>query len=111
MVFAAPEFVIAKRIELLDEIEIPAELQHRVLADRVMRGEEGPEFETSHFLGSHGFSPGCSPDSSSWLPLKLWGGNDQGNRLFGTLLRRPSGQSKIRRIEASRRIYTPCPIR
>jgi hypothetical protein len=84
---AAPEFVITKRIELLDEVEIPAELQHRVLADRVMRREEGPEFETSHFLGSHGFSP----DSSSWLSLKLWGAKDQGNRLFGTLLRRSSG--------------------
>jgi hypothetical protein len=101
MVLAAPEFVITKCIELLDEIEIPAELQHRVLADRVMRGEEGPEFETSH---------GFSPHSSSWLSLKLGGGKDQGNRLFETLLRRPSGH-QICRIEASGRIYTPCPIR
>jgi hypothetical protein len=53
---------------------------------------------------------GFSPDSSSWLALKLGGGKDQGNRLFGTLLRRPSGH-QIRRIEASERIYTPCPIR
>jgi hypothetical protein len=66
-------------------------LQHRVLADRVMRREEGPKFETSHFLGSHGFSPGFSPDSSSWLSLKLWGAKDQGNRLFGTLLRHSNG--------------------
>src|ERR1700722_19612106 len=48
MVLAAPEFVITKRIELLDQVEIPAELQHRVLADRVMRREEGSKFETSH---------------------------------------------------------------
>ena len=54
MVLAAPELVIAEPIELLDQIEITAELQHRVLADRVMRGEEGPKFETSHFRRSHG---------------------------------------------------------
>ena len=45
---AAPEFVVAERIELLDQVEIPAELQHRMLADRVMRGEEGSEFEARH---------------------------------------------------------------
>jgi hypothetical protein len=76
-----------------------------VLADRVMRRKKGPKFETSHGV-FHGFSP----DSSSWLPRKLWGGKDQGNRLFGTLLRRFFGRP-IRRIEAGRRIYTPCPIR
>src|SRR5450432_480576 len=48
MMLAAPELVIAERIELLDEIEIPAELQHRMLADRVMRREEGSEFEACH---------------------------------------------------------------
>src|ERR1700710_2105444 len=48
MMLAAPEFVIAERIELLDQVEIPAELQHRMLADRVMRGEEGAEFQACH---------------------------------------------------------------
>src|ERR1700755_130150 len=45
---AAPEFVVAERIELLDQIEVAAELQHRVLADRMMRGEEGAEFQACH---------------------------------------------------------------
>jgi hypothetical protein len=40
---AAPELVVAKRIELLDQIEVAAELQHRMLADRMVRGEEGTE--------------------------------------------------------------------
>jgi len=48
MVFAAPELVIAEPVELLDEVEIAAELQQRMLADRMMRGEEGAEFQTRH---------------------------------------------------------------
>src|SRR6202043_1610026 len=48
MVLAAPELVIAERVELLDQIEIAAELQHRMLADRMMRGEEGSEFQARH---------------------------------------------------------------
>jgi hypothetical protein len=35
-------------VELLDEVEIAMELQHRVLADRVMRGKEGAEIQTRH---------------------------------------------------------------
>jgi hypothetical protein len=46
--FAAPELVIAELVELLHEIEIAAELQHRMLADRVMRGEESSEFQAGH---------------------------------------------------------------
>jgi hypothetical protein len=53
MMLAAPEFVIAELVELLDEIEVTAKLQHRMLADRVMRGQEGSEFEARH----DGFSP------------------------------------------------------
>ena len=51
---ASPEMFLAaagertKRIKLLDQIEIPAELQHRMLADRMMRGEEGAELEACH---------------------------------------------------------------
>src|SRR5258705_1598625 len=48
MMLAAPELIEAERVDLLDEIEVAAELQHRMLADRVMRGEEGSEFETCH---------------------------------------------------------------
>src|SRR5215475_8374719 len=48
MMLAAPEFVVAKLVELLHEIEVAAELQHRMLADRMMRGEEGSEFEARH---------------------------------------------------------------
>ena len=43
VMLAAPEFVVAELVQLLDEIEIAAELQHRMLADRMMRGEEGAE--------------------------------------------------------------------
>ena len=31
---------------MLHEVEIAAELQHRVLADRMVRGEEGAEVQT-----------------------------------------------------------------
>ena len=48
MVLAAPEFVVAELVELLDEVEIAAELQHRVLADRMMRSEKGAEIQTRH---------------------------------------------------------------
>jgi hypothetical protein len=48
MVLAAPELVVAEAIELLDEVEIAAELQHRMLADRVMRGEERAKVQTRH---------------------------------------------------------------
>jgi hypothetical protein len=48
MVLAAPELVVTERIELLDEIEVAAELQHRMLADGMMRGEEGSELKARH---------------------------------------------------------------
>jgi hypothetical protein len=41
MVLAAPEFVIAELVQVLDEVEIAAELQHRVLPNGMMGGEEG----------------------------------------------------------------------
>ena len=73
---AAPEFVIAERIELLDQIEVAAELQHRMLADRVMRGEEGSEFQARH-----GFLSGLSIVGLLWaLVAKLRAGSRQGNR-------------------------------
>ena len=51
---AAPELVETERVDLLDEIEVAAELQQRMLADRVMRGEEGSELKARHGF----FSPG-----------------------------------------------------
>ena len=48
MMFAAPEFVVAELVEMLDEVEIAAELQHRVFADRMMRREEGAEIQAGH---------------------------------------------------------------
>ena len=48
MMLAAPELVIAEIVELLHEIEVAAELQHRMLAERMMRGEKGSEFEALH---------------------------------------------------------------
>jgi hypothetical protein len=53
MVLAAPELVETERVDLLDEIEVAAELQQGILADRVMRGEKGTELEARH----RGFSP------------------------------------------------------
>jgi hypothetical protein len=48
MVLAAPELVITERIELLDQVEIAPELEHRMLPDRVMRGKEGSELQACH---------------------------------------------------------------
>ena len=48
MVLAAPELVVAELVEMLDELEVAAELQHRVFADRMMRGEKGAEFQACH---------------------------------------------------------------
>jgi len=72
---AAPEFVVAQCIELLDQIEVTAELQHRMLADRMMRREEGSEFQACH---------GCSLRTlllvrGLKLPAKLGAGPTHGN--------------------------------
>jgi hypothetical protein len=48
MVLTAPEFVIAETVEMLDEVEVAAELQQRIFADRMMRREKGTEIETRH---------------------------------------------------------------
>jgi hypothetical protein len=41
MVLATPKFVKTKPVDVIDEVEVSAELQHRMLADRVMRGKKG----------------------------------------------------------------------
>jgi hypothetical protein len=43
MVLTAPEFIVPERVEMLDEAEISAELQHRMLTDRMVGGEERAE--------------------------------------------------------------------
>ncbi len=48
MMLTAPEFVVAQPVELLDEIEVPPELQHRMFTDRMVRRDEGAEFEPLH---------------------------------------------------------------
>src|SRR5579862_2483489 len=48
MMLAAPEFIVAELVENRDEVEVAAELQQRVLADRVVRREKGAEFQTRH---------------------------------------------------------------
>jgi hypothetical protein len=50
VMLAAPELVVAELVQVLDEVQIAAELQHRMLADRVMGGEERAEAETGHGL-------------------------------------------------------------
>ena len=84
MVLAAPELVVAERVELLDEVEIAAELQHRILADRMMRGEKGAEFQACHgwfspknivllellaakVRGGAGHGNAANPAASAWL--------------------------------------------
>ena len=62
--FAARELVVAERIELVDEIEIATELQHRMLADRVVRGEEGSEFEARHGLSLGFYCSCCRPQTT-----------------------------------------------
>ena len=56
MVLAAPEFVISELVQVLHEVEIAAELQHRVLADGMVGGEEGAKIQTRH-------------DAVSWLVM------------------------------------------
>jgi hypothetical protein len=41
MMLTTPKFVEPKPVDMVDEVEISAELQHRMLADRVMRGKKG----------------------------------------------------------------------
>ena len=48
MVLAAPEFVIAEVIEVLDELEVASELQGGIFADRMMGREERAEAHASH---------------------------------------------------------------
>src|SRR5882762_10573155 len=48
MMLAAPEFFVAELVQVLHEVEIAAELQHRVLTDRMVGGEEGTEVQTGH---------------------------------------------------------------
>jgi hypothetical protein len=53
VVFTTPEFVVTQLVEVLREIEVTAELQHRVLADGVMRGQKCAKADAGHefFLG------------------------------------------------------------
>src|SRR5258706_5541432 len=48
MVLAAPEFFVPELVQVLDEIEIAAELQHRVLPDGMVRSEECAKVQTRH---------------------------------------------------------------
>jgi Trp operon repressor len=48
MMLAAPELVVSELVEVLDKVEIAAELQHRMLADRMMGREERAKAQTRH---------------------------------------------------------------
>jgi hypothetical protein len=48
MVLAAPELVVAQRVEQLDQLQIALELQQRMLADGMVRGEERAKTEPLH---------------------------------------------------------------
>jgi hypothetical protein len=56
MVLAAPEFVVPELVQVLHEVEIAAELQHRVLTDGMMGGKESAKLQTRH-------------DAVSWLVM------------------------------------------
>jgi hypothetical protein len=45
---AAPEFLVPELVQVLHQVEIAAELQHRVLTDRMVGGDEGAEVQTWH---------------------------------------------------------------
>src|SRR5437660_1319921 len=46
---SAASFIVNQSLfALLDQIEVAAELQHRMLADRMMRRQEGSEFQACH---------------------------------------------------------------
>src|SRR5205085_9912212 len=48
MVLAAPEFLVPELVQMLDEVEIAAELEHRMFPDGVMGGEERAKVQTGH---------------------------------------------------------------
>src|SRR5262245_61254622 len=48
MVLTAPEFVESELVQMLGEIEVAPELQHRVLAEGVMRGQKSAEADAGH---------------------------------------------------------------
>jgi hypothetical protein len=48
VVLATPELLEAESVEVRRELDVALELEHRVFAQRVVRGDEGAELETSH---------------------------------------------------------------
>jgi hypothetical protein len=52
MVLTAPEFVVPELVQVLHEVEIAAELQHRVLPDGMVGGEKGAKMQTRHAVVS-----------------------------------------------------------
>ena len=45
---AAPEFVVTELVEVLGEIEVAAELQHRVFADGMVGGQKCAKANAGH---------------------------------------------------------------
>ena len=76
VMLAAPELIVAERVELFDQVEVAAKLQHRVLADRMVRGKEGAELETGRLVRRHGR---FLQRLSLLLDAKLWGVKEQRN--------------------------------
>jgi hypothetical protein len=48
VVLATPELLVPEPVQMLHEVEVTAELEHRMLADRVVGREEGTEAQTRH---------------------------------------------------------------
>jgi hypothetical protein len=64
VVFAAPKFVKTETIKVSGEVKVALKLQNWVLADRVVRGQEGAKFQsvgstTGVGLLSHEPTVGC----------------------------------------------------
>ena len=95
MVLAAPELVIAEPVELLDQVEIAAELQHRMLADRMMRGEEGAEIQTRHG-GFSWVSVGHAARVGRCVKSRTWRKPGEGERLDADFRRRETASEAIR---------------
>ncbi len=60
MMLAAPELVVAELVEMLDEFQVPAELQGRVFADGMMGGEKGAKTKSRHDQAPCSCRPGRS---------------------------------------------------
>ena len=73
MMLAAPEFVVPKLVQALNEVEVAAELQHRMLADGMVGGEKRAEVQTWHGQDSRWMKmeQRCKADSAATETMSI----------------------------------------